>query len=163
MNVGIGTGVLCLIAAAASATERDSSFDANTYLFPPVGSGERSRAATWREVPSWRDVRRALPSSVTIQGRTRWRCHVRRTGRLNDCTMRDAWPRDDRYERAGRKLLRRFILSSADAAEAQRMNAVVSFEMDFVGRGLKQPDAGTCPMPFCHAVSLPPPPPLPKG
>ena len=76
----------------------------STSLFPPFGTGHQAKNATWASAPTLEQVRHALPRSVTFQGRTRWRCPVDIKEKLSSCTMPDAWPRDERYEKAGRKL-----------------------------------------------------------
>jgi hypothetical protein len=157
MRSTLALALLCLSAAALS--EPPGNRFQSTILYPNPNGSQFAYHAEWADVPSQAEIRRALPKTVDGEGRTDWMCHVDLRGRLHDCEMDTSWPRDPRYENAGKKLLHRFLLAETAAKDAQRNNARVSFQIGFFGEGLKRADMSSCPPPFCVPVLPPPPPP----
>ena len=152
-----GVAFLGLVAMAPQAHAVDWDRRFAGILFPNPTGGPFGYGVAWAQAPSDEAVRAALPASVTVEGRTEWSCDVRADGKLEDCQLQASWPRDARYEQAGRKLIDQFVLSEASVKAAQTNGAHVMFSLRFRGAGLTQPDMKGCPEPFCTPAQPPAP------
>ncbi len=156
----LGIMIVATTAFCFPVIAKEQDHYAGTILYPNPTTSQFGYRAYWAKTPTDAEIRSHLSTSVTVEGRTNWACHVYANGHIHDCRMQVAWPSNPNYERAAREVLNDFVLSEASSRAAQTNNAQVVFDIYFWGDGLKPPPAKECPPPFCTPV---PPPPVPRS